>query len=90
VTERLLTAREVADRLGLSVETVLRWAKRGRLPAIYLSSRAIRFPEDALDTWLDERATPRRGVLPTLPSAARPAPYSLASSVLPTDNDEET
>jgi predicted DNA-binding transcriptional regulator AlpA len=41
---------------------VLRWARRGRLPAVYLSSRAIRFREHELDAWLDERTTPgRRG-----------------------------
>jgi excisionase family DNA binding protein len=64
LTGRLLTARELADRLGVSVETVLRWARRGKLPAVYLSSRAIRFREDEIDAWLDERAAPRRGVLP--------------------------
>jgi excisionase family DNA binding protein len=92
VTVRLLTAREVAERLGLSVETVLRWAKRGEFVGvvIYLSSRAIRFREGKLDEWIEQRATPRRGVLPTLPDAARPAPYSLASTALPTDDDEET
>jgi excisionase family DNA binding protein len=84
MTERLLTAREVADRLGVSAETVLRWARRGVLPAVYLSSRAIRFPERELDGWLESRATPRQGVstaqsdaarirtLPSVASTARP------------------
>jgi excisionase family DNA binding protein len=57
----LLTARTVADRLGLSAETVLRWARQGRLPAVYLSNRAIRFREDELTAWLEQRATPGRG-----------------------------
>lgn len=61
MTGHLLTARTVADRLGVSSETVLRWARRGQLPAIYLSNRAIRFPEDQLDAWLAQRATPGRG-----------------------------
>ena len=30
---RLLTAREVAELLGVSPETVLRWTRRGDLPA---------------------------------------------------------
>jgi excisionase family DNA binding protein len=84
---RLLTARLVADRLGVSVETVLRWARRGRLPAVYLSSRAIRFREDDLETWLAERATPQRGVLPTTPDAAHGR--TLPSTALPTTDDEE-
>ena len=55
--DRLLTTREVADRLGLAPETVLRWAKRGKLPAVYLSSRAIRFREKDLADWLEQRTT---------------------------------
>ncbi|MBA2637970.1 MAG: helix-turn-helix domain-containing protein [Solirubrobacterales bacterium] len=34
MTAPLLTAREVADLLGVSSETVLRWTRRGDLPAI--------------------------------------------------------
>jgi excisionase family DNA binding protein len=56
--ERLLTARTVAEQLGISPETVLRWARRGELPAIYLSNRAIRFREGELEDWLERRATP--------------------------------
>jgi excisionase family DNA binding protein len=72
VTGRLLTAREVADVLGVSTETVLRWTRRGDLPAIRLPGGAIRFRKSDLDGWLEERATPGRGVLTTTPSAARP------------------
>jgi excisionase family DNA binding protein len=64
VTDRLLTAREVADRLGFSVATVLRWARAGELPGLRVG-RALRFREDELDAWLAERATgaaPREGV----------------------------
>jgi excisionase family DNA binding protein len=58
MTGRLLTAREVADTLGVSAETVLRWMRRGELPAIRLPGGAIRFREDELDGWLAERAMP--------------------------------
>jgi excisionase family DNA binding protein len=53
---RLLTARDVANRLGLSTETVLSWVRRGELPAFKLG-RAIRFREADLDQWLQARAT---------------------------------
>jgi excisionase family DNA binding protein len=89
VTERLLTARELADRLGVSVETVLRWARRGKLPAVYLSSRAIRFREDDVDTWLEERAAPRRGVRPATPDTARWDATPLRSTARPATEDEE-
>jgi excisionase family DNA binding protein len=57
VTSPLLTAREVADVVGVSSETVLRWARRGELPAIRLPGGAIRVRENVLDEWLRERST---------------------------------
>jgi excisionase family DNA binding protein len=56
----LLTARQVAEALGVSTETVLRWTRRGELPAIRLPGGAIRFREDELDAWLMARATAGR------------------------------
>ena len=56
MTGRLLTAREVAGLLGVSSETVLRWTRRGDLPAIRLPGGAIRYREDELEAWLSKRA----------------------------------
>jgi excisionase family DNA binding protein len=53
VSNRLLTAREVADRLGLSVESVLRRHRRGELPGFRLGSNVLRFSEVELDAWLE-------------------------------------
>jgi excisionase family DNA binding protein len=61
VTTPLLTARQVAELLGVSSETILRYVRRAELPAIRLPGGAIRFREDQLDAWLSERATPGRG-----------------------------
>jgi excisionase family DNA binding protein len=73
----LLNARQVADMLGhRSPETVLRWVRRGELPAYRLPGGAIRFREDELEEWLADRATvadtgpdskapPRGAVTPT-------------------------
>jgi excisionase family DNA binding protein len=72
VTGRLMTARHVAELLDVSPETVLRWTRRGELPAIKLPGGAVRYRESELDGWLEERATPRRGVRTTAPSAAQP------------------
>lgn len=63
--DRLLTAREVADLLGFSPETILRWTRLGDLPAIKLPGGAIRYRTDDLEAWMTERATPSRGVSPT-------------------------
>jgi excisionase family DNA binding protein len=57
--ERLLTARELADMLGVSTETVLRWWRRGELPGIKLPGGAVRFRQSDIDRWLEQRA---RGV----------------------------
>lgn len=67
----LLTARMVADLFGVSTETVLRWTRRGELPAVRLPGGAIRYRERELERWLEGRATPRRGVRTTAPSAAQ-------------------
>ena len=71
MTGRLLTGREVADQLGVSVKTILRWAGSGELPAIRLSNRAIRFRESEIDAWVQARATPQAA--PTTDDAARVA-----------------
>jgi excisionase family DNA binding protein len=79
MTGRLLTAREVADMLGLRcTETVLRWVRDGKLPAIRLPGGAIRFRADVIEGLLDEWATPSRGVV-THPGERRPPVSYLAS-----------
>jgi excisionase family DNA binding protein len=60
VTGRLLPARQVAEILGVSAETVLRWTRRGELPAVRLPGGAIRYRGDALEQWLVARATQGR------------------------------
>ena len=65
MTQRLLTTREVADRLGVIPETVLRWIETRGLPAIRLTSRALRYDEAALDAWIAQHtvaASPGREV----------------------------
>jgi excisionase family DNA binding protein len=67
----LLTARTLAELLGVSAETVLRWTRRGELPAHRLPNGAIRFRESAIDAWLEERATAPRGSV-SHPAGRRP------------------
>jgi excisionase family DNA binding protein len=82
----LLTARAVAEVLGVSTETILRWVRRGELPAIRLPSGALRFPLATLDEWLAAHATPGRGVLTTTAGAAN---TKLPLIGLTTTEDEE-
>jgi excisionase family DNA binding protein len=88
VVSGLLTARAVAELLHVSTETVLRWTRRGELPAIRLPGGAIRYRADDLDVWLSERATPSRGVVEH-PAGRRPRPsvHSIMSSTPTTEED---
>jgi excisionase family DNA binding protein len=56
MTGPLLTARVVAELLDVSPESVLRWTRRGDLPAIRLPGGAIRYRPDAIEAWLADRA----------------------------------
>jgi excisionase family DNA binding protein len=58
VSERLLTARELAEQLGLSAGTVVDWAEAGRLPGFRLGGTKggrLRFRESevvaVLESW---------------------------------------
>lgn len=49
---RLLTADEVAERLGVTRDWVWAQARAGRIPHVRLG-RYRRFREEALEAWLD-------------------------------------
>ena len=54
IADRLLTAREVAEILGLSPASVLRRWRDGRLPGFRLGSNVLRFSEADIDRYLAE------------------------------------
>ena len=58
---KLLTAAEVAEHLGLSPGTVLDWFEAGRLPGFKLGGRSVRFRQSELEVWLEGQ---RRGPAP--------------------------
>ena len=53
MTERLLTAREVAELLGLSAATVLDWHEAGRIPSFKLPTGPVRFRPSEVEAWLE-------------------------------------
>ena len=57
MSEPLLTAREVAEQLGVCPETVLRWTRARTLPAHRLPGGQLRYRQAELDAWLEARAT---------------------------------
>lgn len=58
---RLLTAREVAEHLGVSPDVLLRWVRASKIPAVKLPGGGIRFREEDLEEWLEEHSTEKRG-----------------------------
>jgi len=49
MVERLITTEELAQRLGVTPATVIRWAREGNIPEVRLSCRTRRFDyEDVL------------------------------------------
>lgn len=50
-----LTAREVADYLGLSPEMILRRYRAGEIPGYRIATNALRFRESDIEAWLDRR-----------------------------------
>jgi excisionase family DNA binding protein len=53
-SERLLTARELAELLGVSAHTVLDWCQFGEIPHFKINGR-IRLRRSEVDAWLEKR-----------------------------------
>jgi excisionase family DNA binding protein len=54
-TEQLLTAREVASRLGATPRWVLSQWRAGSLPGFRLTGKMVRFSSTDVDAWLAAR-----------------------------------
>lgn len=48
----LWNTRQVADFLGVSPETVLRWHRSGKLRGFPISTNALRFDPDEVRAWV--------------------------------------
>jgi excisionase family DNA binding protein len=57
--EKYYTGRELAELLSLDYETVLKKAQTGEIPSIRVG-RLRRFPESAVQTWLEQQRMQRR------------------------------
>jgi excisionase family DNA binding protein len=68
--DRLLTAEEVAERLGMRTDWVWAQARAGRIPHVRLG-RYRRFPESSLDAWMHglEAASIKAPSVPAIPRA---------------------
>ena len=51
--QRHLNYREASSILGIKLSTLYSLVHRHRVPHVRLGKRLVRFPEDALERWLD-------------------------------------
>ena len=62
--DKLLTATEMAERIGVSRFTLMGWHRAGVLPSTRLGYRTIRFKSDDVVEALDKRA--KDGTMPVM------------------------
>jgi excisionase family DNA binding protein len=63
----VMDIRQAADYLGVSGDTLYRYASEGFVPAFKLGNR-WRFKKDLLEKWMDEKS----GVSPVVPETVEP------------------
>jgi prophage regulatory protein len=57
---RILRRHTVEERTGLARSTIYQWISEGRFPKpVRLGGRAVGWPEDEIDAWLNSRITMR-------------------------------
>jgi excisionase family DNA binding protein len=66
MSERLLTAREVADLLGFAPTTVVDWVESGEIPAFKVGGR-LRFSESEVLAWLETKRAGTGGEVAPVP-----------------------
>ena len=69
MTDRLLTAEQVADLIGMTPDYVYALSRRGRIPTITFG-RTRRYRREAIEQWLIEQ---ERGTIVTGPGNGRAA-----------------
>lgn len=56
---KLLTAQEVSEITGISVETLAQWRSQGReIPYVKISRNCVRYRQSDLDSWVAQRIVP--------------------------------
>jgi len=61
MTNELMTPRQLAAKFNVEVTTVLRWARRGQIPAVRVGIRVIRFDLAEIEKMLQtKRSMPDR------------------------------
>jgi excisionase family DNA binding protein len=51
----MVRARDVANMANVSLQTVLKWAREGKIPHHRISSRCLRFSIEEINHWLQQK-----------------------------------
>lgn len=62
--DRLLTAAEVADHLGVQVSTIYKWSYERRIPSVKLRGRSLRFRLSDIEKIIRQDTRPALRPLP--------------------------
>lgn len=57
--DRLLTAQEVADTLGIPLQSLYRWRVEGKGPAAVKVGKHLRFQPRAVSEWIESQTEAR-------------------------------
>jgi excisionase family DNA binding protein len=68
VVREVMDIRQAAEYLGVSGDTLYRYASEGVVPAFKLGNR-WRFKKDLLDTWMDRQSGVKPAVKPAVKTA---------------------
>jgi excisionase family DNA binding protein len=60
--EKLMTAEEVAEYLGIPINTLYQWRHKGCGPPAYRVGRHLRYDPKAVHAWLDEHLAATHGM----------------------------
>lgn len=52
--KKLLSVKELSEKLGIAVETIYVWTSMKQIP-YYKVGRLVRFNEDEIEQWLEKR-----------------------------------
>ena len=74
VTREVMDIRQASDYLGISGDTLYRYASEGSIPAFKLGNR-WRFRKSLLDAWMDEKSgvKPATTNISVMPRQRKPA-----------------
>ncbi len=73
---RLMSVRQIAEVLGVAVQTIYGWVSQGRLPIVKVGRRTMFHPVE-VERWIEMRSRKERD---TLPAPVRMAGSSEKSS----------